>query len=787
MMHTTSAQTEPPSEPSRSVDTASPSPLTLRAIVGSMAGPLLLAAAYARVALTQLPSGVIGGRADGYENFWNDWWLREALLHLHKSPFFSNWIEYPTGTSLRFHTLDPFGGVLVLPFTALFGPIVASNLRVILALAATTFAAALLIRVVVRQPLAAFAGAAVYSYVNHEMVLNYLRGSANYLIGAALLPLYLLCLLHIGVHPRPLRWWAGGLVTLLALALTDWQYTLFAVVATVLYFVYAAVAWRNERAIIMLGVRLALLGGTWMALVFVPLVLPMLREIQAQPWLARNDQASAFGRSLSKFVDISAENPGYIVLLVTLVGFALRWRRTRAERHEERGDGAAATGFPRHRATDDLGFWAMLAVVATVLSLGPVLKLTPDVYTRIPLPYVLVQNLPLLSASRKVHLFFTALTMPAVSVFFAVAVREWLALLARVSRQRRVTSSGAQARRFRLPGGRRLAPGPVLTVVMLAAVLLPSLAEAGQAEIIPWQMPAFYRQLARDPDPYAILEVPTFGTVHGRSEGLYQAYQSVHHKYTFGSSIARDHKGERPDLFVKNATLFRDYYWLNKGTVTEPYRPATPDFLPTPQWGTYAVPLLNYYHVRYVVLYLDALRDSSPAAIGDVRNLVGQTLGGGIRPVYSDADTEVYRVPDAPPAATPLFLDTGNSGWYTAEQSPDGTWYRWADTHDGAGAELLIWNLTPQRRPVHIAGTLFTYKYKSDRTVSVAINGYPADHFTVASEGTHLLTLDLEISPGMNTLTFVSPEPPTPVQGAAGKDNRLLSFGLHALRLTLLP
>jgi len=518
------------------------------------------------------------------------------LLHLHKNPFFSNWIEYPTGTSLRFHTLDPFGGVLVLPFTALFGPIVASNLRVILALAATTFAAALLIRVVVRQPLAAFAGAAVYSYVNHEMVLNYLRGSANYLLGAALLPLYLLCLLQagqagqVGVHPRPRRWWAGALVTLLALALTDWQYTLFAVVATVLYCAYAAVVWRDVRAIIMLGVRVALLGGTWAAIVFVPLVLPMLREIHAQPWLARNDQASAFGRGLSRFVDISAENPGYIVLLVTLGGFVLRWRRTRAERREEHeGDATAAAAtppLPRHRATDDLGFWATLAVVATVLSLGPVLKLTPDVYTRIPLPYAFVQDLPLLSASRKVHLFFTALTMPAVGVLFAVAVREWLALLARISSQRQAARSGAQARRFRLPGGGRLAPGPVLTVVMLAAVLLPSLAEAGRAEIIPWQMPAFYQQLARDPEPYAILEVPTFGTVHGRSEGLYQAYQSVHHKYTFGSSIARDHKGERPDLFVKNATLFRDYYWLNKGTVTELYRPDTPDFLPAPQWGT---------------------------------------------------------------------------------------------------------------------------------------------------------------------------------------------------------
>jgi hypothetical protein len=69
--------------------------------------------------------------------------------------------------------------------------------------------------------------------------------------------------------------------------------------------------------------------------------------------------------------------------------------------------------------------------------------------------------------------------------------------------------------------------------------------------------------------------------------------------------------------------------------------------------------------------------------------------------------------------------------------------------------------------------------------VDVAINGYAADHFALAPDGRRDETLDLDIPPGMSTLTLASPEPPIPVQADPkfGKDNRELSFAVQQVRL----
>src|SRR5437660_1191759 len=89
----------------------------------ALTGAVLLAAIFGRATLLHLNAGIVGGRADGYENLWNDWWLRTALFRLHQSPFFSSWIEYPKGTSLRYHTLNPLGGLIALPLAPLVGQI----------------------------------------------------------------------------------------------------------------------------------------------------------------------------------------------------------------------------------------------------------------------------------------------------------------------------------------------------------------------------------------------------------------------------------------------------------------------------------------------------------------------------------------------------------------------------------------------------------------------------------------------------------------------------------------
>ncbi len=71
---------------------------TLRAFVGAVA----LAAIYGRVAVTHLTYGGVVGNSNGYEDVWNNYWLRTAL-RLHRNPFYTDYLFAPNSVSLRFH------------------------------------------------------------------------------------------------------------------------------------------------------------------------------------------------------------------------------------------------------------------------------------------------------------------------------------------------------------------------------------------------------------------------------------------------------------------------------------------------------------------------------------------------------------------------------------------------------------------------------------------------------------------------------------------------------------
>lgn len=75
----------------------------------------------------KLSYAVSGEGVDTWQNIWNLWWLKEALLHSH-NPFFTTYVQYPDGTSLLLHTLNPFNFLITLPVQALFGLIVAHSL-----------------------------------------------------------------------------------------------------------------------------------------------------------------------------------------------------------------------------------------------------------------------------------------------------------------------------------------------------------------------------------------------------------------------------------------------------------------------------------------------------------------------------------------------------------------------------------------------------------------------------------------------------------------------------------
>ncbi len=304
---------------------------------------------------------------------------------------------------------------------------------------------------------------------------------------------------------------------------------------------------------------------------------------------------------------------------------------------------------------------------------------------------------------------------------------------------------------------------------------------AGAAAIDPPEWSPFFAQVAADPAPYALLELPLF-TEKGRGEDHYQLYQVVHGRPRFGGRYARDHKLTNPDNFVKTAGLFRDLWLLDAPDARRAAAYPAVDFLPRTDYATQGLAILNAYHVGYIVVYKAALSAGWHEA--EFQRILAQVLGPGVQPSYEDSLLRAYKVPAGPPAADPLTLDTGD-GWYPAETDAGGP-FRWADAtspvRDGPphAADLYTLNLGAQPLAVTLQATVFAFK--EPRPVEVRLNGTLLTTLNlVPSAGPQTLNLPIRLPPGRNTLAFSSPAPPQPTGDP--QDARVLSFGVRAIQL----
>ena len=97
-------------------------------------------------------TAIPGDGYDGWQNYWNLWWVRHALLDLNTSPFFTYDLFHPTGTSLYFHTLNIFNGWWTLPLQAWGNLAFTYNSVVIFSFVCSAYGAYLLAIYTLNQP-----------------------------------------------------------------------------------------------------------------------------------------------------------------------------------------------------------------------------------------------------------------------------------------------------------------------------------------------------------------------------------------------------------------------------------------------------------------------------------------------------------------------------------------------------------------------------------------------------------------------------------------------------------
>jgi len=139
--------------------------------------------------VTEFTTAIPGDGFDGWQNYWNLWWVKKALLDLGTNPFFCGYVYYPTGASLYFHTLNIFNGLLTVPAQGIFGLTVAYNFVVVFSFVVGGYGTYLLVYRLGAGRLAAFVAGLVFTFSPYHFA--HLLGHMQ-LISLEWLPFYVL-------------------------------------------------------------------------------------------------------------------------------------------------------------------------------------------------------------------------------------------------------------------------------------------------------------------------------------------------------------------------------------------------------------------------------------------------------------------------------------------------------------------------------------------------------------------------------------------------------------------
>lgn len=669
-------------------------------------------------------TAVVSDGGDALQNYWSYWWLGEAILSA-RNPFETPLLYAPYGAPLYLHTLAPLNGLLSLPLQLLFGTTVAFNALVFFLLVLAAYSAYLLVAHLSGNRGAGLVGGVIFAFGSFHM--THLLGHTN-LLTTGWIPLAALCFLRaLETSGRRRTGFVLALaVCLLLLALSEWQYVVFTLLLLALLAGWFAATRRSLAPLLIAASGV----GLW-ALAVSPLLIATVGEMRGG-LVSPPDAGAAriYSADVMSFI-LPAER--HVVW-----GEWAAKARLRLPAPPVEGDvflgflplvlGLWALLFARRRAAP----WVAIGLIFAVLALGPILHWNGDwrwdgpngTLRTIPMPYALMQSLPVLN-------FLRVPIRMSVMVTLALAVLGGLAI-------------AQMARRWPALGR----PARAVPLVALLAALLVAEHLAIPFPLEETTVPRFYRDLAASPEQGTILEWP-LSFKRARSN----FYQTVHHRPIVGGYVSR-----RLAYPVRAIPPFRD--------------------LPDPDSDIYSQPadaqnigpwVLQWLGVRWIVVYLDDPGYSEQ----DLVTLQAAHAAGP--PIYRDETMVVLR--PRPPVGTATAI-LGGDGWYGPERLSSGkTNIRWF----ASAAQFTVWHFGSAE--ASYALRFDAWSFYQPRRLEVWLDGQRLGEWRVVE--TQRFDLPITLGQGMHRIELRTLDPPiSPVAaGLPGTDTRALAFAISNVRL----
>jgi len=558
----------------------------------ALGGYLLLTLLMTYPLVLHLASAIPGDGFDGWQNYWNLWWVKTALLDLHQSPYFTTYLYYPTGHSLLFQTLNIFNSFLTLPIQLAFGITVSYNFVVLFSFVLGGYGAYLLAFHVIREwqgaraHVTAFLAGAVFTFAPFHFA--HLLGHMQ-VISLEWLPFYVLSLVRSLSSDR-LRVRSDLLLPVLFLVLTalcDWYYAFYLLLFTVVYLAYRLWVQRRPRLLLMKTAFILISSGVLLSPLLVPMVLaaagdssylssPFETTVRLSAdllaFVAPNEFHPLWGEAAARLSEGFTSSTSERVVFAGYIPLALAVYAIWTERRK------AAS-------------WLASLAVFFLLALGPYLHVVGR-QLPVPLPYLLFYRLfPVLSIARSVSRF-DVMVMLSLSVLVALGLQTAI--------------SGLSPTRGRLVA--------LTAVALVCFEFLPAPYPLSEVEV-----PAFYEGLAADESEYAILELPM-----NWDRPAHLLYQTVHHKPIVAGYVTRPN----PMSLVERVPVLQHFRFLERDIIVQD---------PSDVSGE----VFEYLDIRYVILHEYML---PPGREREAVFALTQEIFGERRPVYEDGSIIVYSV-----------------------------------------------------------------------------------------------------------------------------------------------
>jgi len=643
--------------------------------------------------------------SDAYQYTWSLWWAKQALLKPDKSLAHLTLMNHPIGVEHPFMLTMTGVSLVALPFSLLLSPAATYNSQILLSFILGGMAMYWLSTELTGDRKAGLFGGFVFAFFLNKT--GHVLGGHLPQVTVYWFPLYVL-FLRRAIHKPG---WTTALIAALVLApacLIHVMHLVYCILpVTVAVLLVTWVEMRRMRSAFFTWRRLGSLALVFglATLMTMPFLLPaVLHSIKNVAYFHKAGTVKS-STDLLAFFTPSRYHP-VLNSLGLVPSFAQRAFPNEATLREGLAYpgvlavGLALWGLIRHR--QKVWVWGMLALVAAVLSLGPLLKVGDRLVSYqvdmhqgyVVLPYALLKQIPLLQVGRTPGRL-NETTMFAVAILAAYGVTALSSLLARSPR-------------------------------LLASLLILLLIGAGFEYVMTWpfpvitaEIPPAIQSIASEPGNGALLHLRmTRREVNHRA--LY--YQTVTQRPCVGGSVHRTMPETPP-------------WWEMLSGLAQPDQ-AGGDVIPRPDLAGRKA-WLRYFDVDYIIVH------KLGSEIDTLYRSFVQTLLSS--PKHEDHVLAAFPVPSSAPApASPHLYAFSHQGWHPPEW--DGyLWTRWMHSE----GQLYLYSSREERGSLR-----FTVDSHLEFPVLEVYLGKQLLDSFVVGERTTYTTRPFTLAQGMNVFRF---------------------------------